>query len=147
MSDKNGNEVESVWSSRPVRCRGVRGAIDVAANTSEAIVAATHELLTAMIEANGIDPDDVGSMFMTTTVDLNAQYPAVAARELGWMDVAILCGHEMNVPHGLPMCVRILIMWNTTLSPQEIEHVYLGEARRLRPDRAKEVNETVQKVN
>ncbi len=133
--------------AQPTRCQGVRGAITVGENTPEAILSATREMLSALIEANGIDARDVGGVFFTTTVDLNAQYPAVAARELGWLDVAILCGHEMDVPHGLPMCVRILIMWNTTLTPQEIEHVYLGEARRLRPDRAKEVNETVQKVN
>lgn len=123
-------------SAQPVYCRGVRGAITAEANTAEAILAATHELLTALIEANHIDPDDVGSMIMTTTVDLNAEYPAVAARRLGWMDVAILCGHEMDVPHGLKKCIRILIHWNTTRSAQEIEHVYIGEAQTLRPDRA-----------
>lgn len=138
--NKNGNEPGRTASERPVRCRGVRGAIDVAANTPEAILGATHNLLTAMIEANNIEPDDVGSMFMTTTMDLDAQYPAVAARQLGWMDVAILCGHEMNVPHGLTMCLRILIMWNTILTPQEIRHVYLGEARRLRPDRVSTID-------
>jgi chorismate mutase len=114
----------------------VRGAITAEANTAEAILAATHELLTALIEANHIDPDDVGSMIMTTTVDLNAEYPAVAARRLGWLDVAILCGHEMDVPHGLKKCIRILIHWNTTRTAQEIEHVYIGEAQALRPDRA-----------
>ncbi|MBN1564852.1 MAG: chorismate mutase [Anaerolineae bacterium] len=126
-----------------MRCMGVRGAIDVAENTEEAILAATHELLTAMIDANNIDPDDVGSMFMTTTMDLNAQYPAVAARALGWMDVAIMCGHEMDVPHGLPQCLRILINWHTTLSAQDIQHVYLGAAQRLRPDRAEQLNKTI----
>jgi chorismate mutase len=116
----------------------VRGATTAAENTAEAILSATHGLLTALIDANAIDPDDVGSMIMTTTHDLNAEYPAVAARRLGWLDVAILCGHEMNVPHGLPRCIRILIHWNTTLTPQEIKHVYIGEAQSLRPDRAVE---------
>lgn len=123
-------------SDRLVRCRGVRGAITVEANTAEAILAATHELMAALIKANQIDPDDVGSLLMTTTLDLNAEYPAVAVRQLGWMDVAIMCGHEMTVPHGLPRCLRILIMWNTPHMPQEIQHVYIGEAQRLRPDRA-----------
>jgi chorismate mutase len=128
--------LSSTQSDQPVRCRGVRGAITAEANTAEAILAATHELLTALIEANQIDPDDVGSMFMTTTIDLNAEYPAVAARQLGWMDVAIMCGHEMDVPHGLKKCIRILMMWNTTRTAQEIRHVYIGEAQTLRPDRA-----------
>jgi chorismate mutase len=128
--------LSSTQSDRPVRCRGVRGAVTAEANTAEAILAATHELLTAMIEANQIDPDDVGSMVMTTTTDLNAEYPAVAARQLGWMDVAIMCGHEMDVPHGLKKCIRILVMWNTTRTAQEIRHVYIGEAQTLRPDRA-----------
>jgi len=129
---------EPASSSKPVQCRGVRGATTAAENTAEAILSATHDLLTALIDANRIDPDDVGSMIMTTTHDLNAEYPAVAARRLGWLDVAILCGHEMNVPHGLPRCIRILSHWNTTLTPQEIKHVYIGEAQSLRPDRAVE---------
>ena len=123
-------------SDQPLVCRGVRGAITADANTADAILAATHELLTALIEANQIDPDDVGSMIMTTTVDLNADYPAVAARRLGWTDVAIMCGHEMDVPHGLKKCIRILIMWNTARTAHEIQHVYIGEAQTLRPDRA-----------
>jgi chorismate mutase len=123
-------------SDQPVRCRGVRGAITAAANTREAILAATSELLTALIDANHIDPDDVGSLFMTTTTDLDAEYPAVAARQLGWVDVAILCGNEMDVPHGLKKCIRVLIMWNTTRTAHEIQHVYIGEAQSLRPDRA-----------
>lgn len=122
-------------SNLPVVCRGVRGAITAEENTADAILAAAHELLTALIEANQIDPDDVGSMIMTTSSDLNAEYPAIAARRLGWTDVAILCGHEMDVPHGLKKCVRILIMWNTRRTAQEIQHVYIGEAQSLRPDR------------
>ena len=134
---------ESAWSGRPIRCMGVRGAIDVTENTADAILDATRELLAARIKANDIDPDDVGSLFLTTTMDLNAQYPAVAAREMGWMDVAIMCGHEMAVPHSLPKCLRILIMWNTTHTAQDIQHVYLGAAQRLRPDRAEQLNKTL----
>jgi chorismate mutase len=118
------------------RCRGVRGAITVEANTAEAILEAAHELLTALVEANDIDPDDIGSLFFTTTIDLNAEYPALAARQLGWLDVAIMCGHEMDVPHGLKKCLRVLIMWNTARSAREIQHVYLRDAVTLRPDRA-----------
>ncbi len=126
----------AMQSDRPTRCQGVRGAITVEANTAAAIRAATHELLRALVEANQIVTEDIGGAFFTTTVDLNAEYPAAAARELGWHDVAILCGHEMNVPEGMPMCLRVLVLWNTTRAPQEIQHVYLREAQALRPDRA-----------
>ena len=117
-----------------VMCRGVRGATTVSENTREAILAATRELLQRMIDANGIHPDDVASAIFTTTPDLNAEFPALVARQLGWHDVALLCGHEMNVPDALPRCIRILIHWNTTKTPQEIRHVYLNDAQGLRPD-------------
>ncbi len=118
-----------------VMCRGVRGATVVAENTREAILAGTRELLQRMIEANGIDPDDVASAIFTTTPDLNAEFPAVAARELGWYHLALLCGHEMAVPDALDKCIRILIHWNTTRRPEEIQHVYINGAETLRPDR------------
>jgi chorismate mutase len=114
---------------------GVRGAITVEANTAEAILAGAHELLAAIMEANPIEMEDIGSVIFSTTVDLNAEYPAIAARQMGWQDVAILCTHEMNVPHGLGRCVRVLIMWNTHLSQQDIRHIYLRDAQQLRPDR------------
>ena len=116
--------------------RGVRGATTAEANTREAILAATDELLRLMIEANDLCADDVASVIFTTTSDLTADYPALAARALGWHDVALMCGHEMNVPHGLPMCIRILMHWNTTRSAAEVQHVYLKGAARLRPDRS-----------
>ncbi|MCI0396729.1 MAG: chorismate mutase [Chloroflexi bacterium] len=116
-------------------CRGIRGATTVTENTAEAILAATRELLYLMIRANDIDPADVASAIFTTTKDLNATYPALAARELGWYEAALLCGHEMDVPGGLPYCIRVLIHWNTTRRPEEIVHVYLREAKNLRPDR------------
>ncbi|MDT8307127.1 MAG: chorismate mutase [Anaerolineae bacterium] len=118
-----------------MRVRGVRGATCAAENSEEAILAATRELLYTMIQANGIDPDDVASAHFTTTVDLNATYPATAARQLGWLDVALLCGHEMVVPGSLPRCIRILIHWHTYRTPSDIVHVYLHEAHSLRPDR------------
>ena len=116
------------------RCRGVRGAIPVKVNTRHNILSASDRLLQVMIEKNGIVPDDVCSAIFTTTTDINAEYPAIAARKLGWHDVALLCGHEMCVPHGLTSCLRILVHWNTEKSPQEIVHVYLEEAQILRPD-------------
>jgi chorismate mutase len=102
----------------------------------EAILAATRELLYTMIQANGIAANDVASAHFTTTVDLRATYPALAARQLGWFDVALLCGHEMDVPGSLKRCIRILIHWNTTKQPREISHVYLHDAQVLRPDHA-----------
>ncbi len=115
-------------------CRGVRGAVPVRANTPDEILRAADRLLRLLIEKNGIHQDDVSSAIFTTTKDVNAEYPAIAARKLGWRGVAMLCGHEMEVPHGLQACLRILIHWNTDKSPQDIVHVYLEEARSLRPD-------------
>ena len=118
-----------------VRMRGVRGATTADENTREAILAATRELVSQLIEANGIEPEDVASVIFTTTADLNADYPAVAARTLGWSDVALLCAHEINVPESVPLCIRVLIHWNTAVRADEIQHVYLKGAVKLRPDR------------
>jgi chorismate mutase len=120
--------------------RGVRGATTAETNTREAILTATSELLSLMIEANQIDPADVASAIFTTTIDLNADYPALAARALGWHDVALMCMHEMNVPHGLKMCVRILLHWNTAVAAPDVKHVYIKGAVNLRPDRAFTLN-------
>lgn len=118
-----------------VACRGVRGATTAAANTPEAIVAATHELLAELVRANGIASADVASVFFTTTPDLNAAFPARAARDLGWVDVALLGATEMDVPGAPSHCIRILIHWNTVKPQDAIRHVYLRGAERLRPDR------------
>lgn len=115
--------------------RGIRGAIVTAANTKESILDSTRELLLAVIAANDIQPEEVASAWFTTTPDLNAEYPALAARKLGWYDVALMCGHEMDVPHGLRKCIRVLIHLNTDKPAQAIKHVYLGAAASLRPDR------------
>ena len=115
--------------------RGIRGAIVAADNTREAILDSARELLLSMIAANDIQPEDVASAWFTTTPDLNAEYPALAARSLGWYDVALLCSHEMDVPHGLRKCVRILVHLNTDKPAHAIKHVYLGAASTLRPDR------------
>lgn len=122
-------------SQSPIMCRGVRGATTVCSNEAEAIYAATRELLYTMVRHNDIDPADVASAYFTTTLDLNAAYPATAARQLGWLDVPLLCGHEMDVPGSLPCCIRILLHWNTVKSQQEIVHVYLRDAHSLRPDK------------
>jgi chorismate mutase len=118
-----------------MRLRGIRGATTVDANTKEAILQASTELLSALVEANGVQADDVASAFFSTTPDLTAEFPALAAREsLGWSHVALMCGHEMNVPGSLPMCLRILLHVNTDRTPKELKFVYLRGAKALRND-------------
>ena len=115
-------------------CRGIKGATTVERNTRDEILAATTELLQLMIERNGINPDDVASALFTTTTDLNAEFPAVAARRMGWTEVPLVCAHELDVPGSLGMCLRILLHVNTEKSAREIAHVYIRGARVLRPD-------------
>ena len=116
-------------------CRGIRGATTADSNTREDILHATRELLALMIRLNGIRPDDVASAIFSTSTDLNAEFPALAARQLGWFDVALMCNYELDVPGSLRHCIRILLHWNTDLSASEIVHVYVKDARNLRPDR------------
>jgi chorismate mutase len=117
-------------------CRGIRGATTAEANTREAILDATREMLVLLIEQNDLHPDDITSAIFSTTPDLNAEFPAVAARELGWLDTALLCTHEMAVPGSLQSCIRVLIHWNTDRRADEVRHVYIRGARNLRPERA-----------
>ncbi len=114
--------------------RGLRGATTAAANTPEAIGAATRELVQALLAENGIDPADIASIIFTVTADLNAQFPALAARELGLQQVPLLCAREIDVPGSQPRCIRVLMHVNTTRTQAEMRHVYLGEAKALRPD-------------
>jgi len=115
--------------------RGIRGAISAAVNSRDAILEATRELLGEMLKANGIaDFDDIASIVLTTTPDLTATYPAEAAREMGMNHVPLLCASEIAVPDRLPRCVRVLMHVNTEARPRDIIHVYLREARSLRPD-------------
>ena len=118
-------------------CRGVRGATTVASNDREEILTATRQLLALMIRLNGIESRDVASATFSTTRDLDAEFPALAARQLGWLDVPLMCGHEISVPGSLPLCIRVLLHWNTEKEQSEIEHVYVREANRLRPDLTK----------
>jgi chorismate mutase len=118
-------------------CRGVRGATTVEENSREAILSATRQLLALMIRRNGIETTDVGLAIFTVTTDLNAEFPALAARQLNWLDVPLLCTYEIEVPHGLQRCIRILINWNTHKSQREIQHIYINDAVRLRPDLSK----------
>ena len=116
-----------------MQCRGVRGAITVSANNKKGILAATKKLLTKMAKANKIETKDIAAILFTTTPDLDAEFPAAATRELGWpSNLALLCGHEMNVPGALPRCLRVLMLVNTERASDEITHVYLGEAKKLK---------------
>jgi chorismate mutase len=118
-------------------CRGVRGATTADANTREALLTATRQLLALMIRVNGIEPADVGSAIFSLTRDLDAEFPALAARQLGWLDVPLLCTYEVDVPGSLRKCVRILVHWNTDKPQNEIRHVYIKDAVKLRPDLSK----------
>ncbi|QFG02260.1 chorismate mutase [Tepidiforma bonchosmolovskayae] len=116
--------------------RGVRGATTVDRNQKEEILERTRELLIHMVEANGIRTEDIASAWLTTTPDVYAEFPAVAARQLGWTLVPLMQSHEMSVPGMLPRCIRVLLHWNTDKAQSEIRHIYLREAARLRPDLA-----------
>ena len=117
-----------------MKCRGIRGAITVETNTENAILSATRTLLEQIVAANELIIGDIASVTFTATADLDAVYPAVAAREMGWTHTPLLCMQELAVRGSLPRCIRVLIHWNTERAPDEIRHVYLGEARKLRPD-------------
>lgn len=117
-----------------IACRGVRGATTISANTAEDILEATTDLLEALILLNEIAPDDVVSAVFTTTPELNAAFPALAARKLGWTEVPLLCAHEMAVPGSLQRVIRILLHVNSPRSAAEIRHIYLRDARALRPE-------------
>jgi chorismate mutase len=118
-------------------CRGVRGATTVPSNSRDEILLATRQMLALMIRRNGIDSADIASALFTVTSDLNAEFPALAARQLGWLEVPMLCGYEISVPGSLTMCIRVLVHWNTELPQKEIQHVYIRDAVRLRPDLSK----------
>lgn len=114
--------------------RGVRGATTVESNANQAILEATQELLGIMIERNGIVEDDVASVLFSATPELDDTFPAKAARMMGWTRTALMGFQEADVKHGLPMCIRVLIHWNTDKSIDEIQHVFLRKAVALRPD-------------
>ncbi len=114
--------------------RGARGAITVEENTPEAILEATETLLRAMVDANEIEEEAVASVFFTATPDVNAAFPAEAARKMGWLRAPLLCFQEMAVPDGLASCIRVLLHWNTTRSIDDVNHIFLRGAVVLRPD-------------
>ena len=113
-------------------CRGLRGATTAAANTREAIHDATGELLAALIAANGLEEPQLASVFFTMTPDLNAAFPAAAARRLGWNSTALIGAVETEVPGSLPRCIRVLILVNTDKEPQDLVNIYLRGTETLR---------------
>lgn len=114
--------------------RGIRGAITVEENSEAEILRATRELLERMADENNVEPDEVAAILFTCTPDLNAVFPAEAARQLQWTTVPLLSAAEIDVPGGLPMCIRVLMLWNSARSQEQVVHVYLGRAEALRPD-------------
>jgi chorismate mutase len=113
-------------------CRGIRGATSVERNESEEILAATKELLQLMVERNDLAIEDIASAIFTVTEDLDAAFPATAARAMGWTEVPLLDAREIPVPNSLGKCIRVMLHVNTTLSAAEIQHVYIRDAVNLR---------------
>lgn len=136
MTGSGQQPADPAWSgdNRPIVCRGLRGATTADANTAEDILEATSELVRVLVALNDLHAEDIASVIFTTTVDLNATFPAIAAREFGWSEVPLICSHEMAVPGGLGHAVRVLVHVNTTRSASEMRHVYLKGARQLRPE-------------
>jgi chorismate mutase len=121
-----------------VPVRGIRGATTADENTAEAITEATEELLRELVFLNNIDTADVCFAYFTTTRDLTAEYPAFAARKIGWLDVPLLCGHDMDVqlpnPRGVPMCVRVLLLLNTPRPQSAMRFAYMRGSQAIKAD-------------
>jgi len=118
--------------------RGIRGATTVTSDDPDLILQATCELLEAILdENNGLHLEDIASALFTMTDDLASAYPALAARQMGWDQIPMMCAREIPVPQGLPRCIRVLIHWNTDKAQSAIKHVYLRNAIKLRPDLVK----------
>jgi chorismate mutase len=115
--------------------RGIRGATTVAADDPDLILQATRELLEEILcENDSMKPEDIASAFFTVTEDLVSTFPAQAARQMGWGLVPMLCAREIPVTNSLPRVIRVLVHWNTEIPQNEITHVYLRDAVKLRPD-------------
>ena len=114
--------------------RAIRGATTVEVNSEQEILDRTRELLQEMIQQNGISQEDIISVLFSVTADLNAAFPAVAARRLGWTDIALMGTYEMEVPGSLKKCIRVMMHINTEKQNSEMKYIYLNDARKLRPD-------------
>ncbi|RNF40499.1 chorismate mutase [Planococcus salinus] len=119
--------------------RGVRGAITVTADQPEQILQETRRLVLEIIEKNNIEPDDVASVIISTTTDISSAFPAKAVRTLeNWTYVPVMCTHEMDVPGSLPLCIRVMMHVETKLAQKDVQHIYMNEATKLRPDLLKD---------
>jgi chorismate mutase len=116
--------------------RGIRGAVQADANSSDAIRSSTRRLLEEIVRANDLNPADIAAAFFTVSDDLNAAFPAAGARDLGWTQVPMLCHREIPVPDAPPRIVRVLLLINTRIAAAAVHHIYLGAAQCLRPDLA-----------
>lgn len=126
--------MEVMGMINPMSVRAIRGAVQVEANTAESIAAGTKELLAEILRSNGVSVESVISVLLTATPDLNAAFPAAAAREVGFESTPLLCAVEIDVVGALPRVVRALATVETELSSKEINHIYLGGAKALRRD-------------
>ena len=116
--------------------RGIRGAVNIASNTKEEILTKSKDLLEAILAANRVKPADIAAAIFTLSPDLNADFPAYAARQLGWTDVPLMCARELDVPGAMEKVIRVLLLVNSKTPPSKIKHQYLGDTPRLRPDLA-----------
>ncbi len=118
--------------------RGIRGATTASANTPEAIVEATRELLAELVRLNELEVEEIAFCYLTTTRDLDAEFPALAARQVGWVDGPLVCGHDMDVPlpnpRAVAQCVRVLLLYNTDRAQREMRHAYLRGANAIKAD-------------
>jgi chorismate mutase len=116
--------------------RGIRGAVNIASNTKEEILSKSRELLEAIVRANKVKPDDIAAAIFTLSPDLNADFPAYAARLMGWRDVPLMCAREIDVPAAMEKVIRVLLLVNSRIPASKIRHQYLGDTPQLRPDLA-----------
>lgn len=115
--------------------RGLRGAITIESDKPEYVLEETAKLALAVAEANQVKPEDITSIIISTTPDITSAFPAKSVRSMeGWQFVPIMCMHEMNVEGALPLCIRVLIHANTELAQDQVRHIYLNDAVKLRPD-------------
>jgi chorismate mutase len=115
--------------------RGIRGATTIDKDVKENVLSATRELLDSIFSANPeLKTDCIASAIFTVTEDVVSSFPALAARQIGWDQVPMMCAREIPVPDSLPLCIRVLIHWNTNKAQDAVRHIYLHDAEKLRPD-------------
>jgi chorismate mutase len=128
-------EKEKLW------LRGIRGAVNVDMNERSSILKATMQLLKKIVSENEVEVEEIVSVFLTTTKDINAEFPAYALREMGWKYVPVLCVQEIDVPGSLKRVIRVLVNAYVNKTQKEIKHQYLGKTINLRPDLKEEDND------